>query len=199
MSRIRGTRGYLAPEWVKNEPITAKADVYSFGMVLLEIVSGTRNFDFRRSSLQSEDWYFPCWAFEKVYQQKRVEDILDRRIMHYYDSRQHFDMELLLISNTTLFSSVEQTADYVNRIASLYERMTGRLLILDSMHLGSNLLRDCVLVWEGFHAVASGYARWAPPRKPVSHDRRKPWKAQNSSVKGSQPTKQPSQTGPTSQ
>ncbi|KAJ4701691.1 Receptor protein kinase [Melia azedarach] len=32
-SRIRGTRGYIAPEWVYNLPITSKVDVYSYGMV----------------------------------------------------------------------------------------------------------------------------------------------------------------------
>ncbi|KAJ1691305.1 hypothetical protein LUZ63_015460 [Rhynchospora breviuscula] len=42
MSRIRGTRGYIAPEWAYNLPITSKIDVYSFGIVLLELVMGTR-------------------------------------------------------------------------------------------------------------------------------------------------------------
>ena len=41
-SQIRGTRGYMAPEWTSNLPITAKADVYSFGVVLLEVVMGSR-------------------------------------------------------------------------------------------------------------------------------------------------------------
>ncbi|KAJ4971157.1 hypothetical protein NE237_004256 [Protea cynaroides] len=41
-SRIRGTKGYMAPEWALNLPITAKVDVYSFGVVLLEIVKGVR-------------------------------------------------------------------------------------------------------------------------------------------------------------
>jgi len=81
MSRIRGTRGYMAPEWViHREPITAKADVYSFGMVLLEVVSGRRNYGFRQESVGSEDWYFPKWAYEKVYVERRIEDILDPRI-----------------------------------------------------------------------------------------------------------------------
>jgi Protein kinase domain/D-mannose binding lectin/S-locus glycoprotein domain len=40
ISRIRGTRGYIAPEWTHQLPITAKADVYSFGVVLLELVMG---------------------------------------------------------------------------------------------------------------------------------------------------------------
>nr|XP_007134559.1 hypothetical protein PHAVU_010G057400g [Phaseolus vulgaris]ESW06553.1 hypothetical protein PHAVU_010G057400g [Phaseolus vulgaris] len=39
-SRIRGTRGYMAPEWVFNLPITSKVDVYSYGIVLLEMISG---------------------------------------------------------------------------------------------------------------------------------------------------------------
>lgn len=41
-SRMRGTTGYMAPEWASNLPITAKVDVYSYGIVLLEIVIGTR-------------------------------------------------------------------------------------------------------------------------------------------------------------
>lgn len=39
-SRIRGTRGYMAPEWVFNLPITSKVDVYSYGIVVLEMVTG---------------------------------------------------------------------------------------------------------------------------------------------------------------
>jgi serine/threonine protein kinase len=39
-SRMRGTRGYMAPEWVYNLPITSKVDVYSYGIVLLEMVTG---------------------------------------------------------------------------------------------------------------------------------------------------------------
>ncbi|KAI3886705.1 hypothetical protein MKX03_011127 [Papaver bracteatum] len=35
---IRGTRGYVAPEWFRNAPISAKVDVYSFGVMLLEII-----------------------------------------------------------------------------------------------------------------------------------------------------------------
>ncbi|KAJ4749985.1 Serine/threonine-protein kinase [Rhynchospora pubera] len=42
LSRIRGTRGYIAPEWATNLPITAKVDVYSYGILLLELVIGVR-------------------------------------------------------------------------------------------------------------------------------------------------------------
>ncbi|BFG35217.1 hypothetical protein CerSpe_214910 [Prunus speciosa] len=42
---IRGTKGYVAPEWHRKMPITVKADVYSFGIVLLEIICCRRNVD----------------------------------------------------------------------------------------------------------------------------------------------------------
>ncbi|KAK1267231.1 putative receptor protein kinase ZmPK1 [Acorus gramineus] len=38
-SRVRGTRGYMAPEWIMNRPITSKVDVYSYGIVVLEMVT----------------------------------------------------------------------------------------------------------------------------------------------------------------
>ncbi|KAK9161967.1 hypothetical protein Syun_002869 [Stephania yunnanensis] len=39
-STIRGTRGYMAPEWLLNLPITSKVDVYSYGIVVLELITG---------------------------------------------------------------------------------------------------------------------------------------------------------------
>ncbi|XP_062223888.1 putative receptor protein kinase ZmPK1 isoform X2 [Phragmites australis] len=42
VSHVRGTLGYIAPEWVSGLPITAKVDVYSYGVVILELLSGTR-------------------------------------------------------------------------------------------------------------------------------------------------------------
>jgi serine/threonine protein kinase len=61
VTMVRGTRGYLAPEWISNRPITVKADVYSFGMLLLEIVGGRRNLDM---SFDAEDFFYPGWAFK---------------------------------------------------------------------------------------------------------------------------------------
>ncbi|TKW33475.1 hypothetical protein SEVIR_2G238500v4 [Setaria viridis] len=40
---MRGTRGYLAPEWLSNAAISDRADVYSFGMVMLELIHGRKN------------------------------------------------------------------------------------------------------------------------------------------------------------
>ncbi|KAI5394753.1 hypothetical protein KIW84_061392 [Lathyrus oleraceus] len=92
MSRRRGTPGYMAPEWITADPITSKADVYSFGMVLLELVSGVRNFEIQGSVVRSDEWYFPGWAFDKMFKEMRVEEILDSQISHAYDSKSHFQL-----------------------------------------------------------------------------------------------------------
>ncbi|XP_040967907.1 G-type lectin S-receptor-like serine/threonine-protein kinase At1g34300 [Gossypium hirsutum] len=90
MSMARGTRGYMAPEWLKPDPVTPKADVYSFGMVLLELVSGVRSSNMQGSLVHSEDWH-PRWAFDKVFKDMKMDDILDRQIKHCFDNRLHFD------------------------------------------------------------------------------------------------------------
>ncbi|KAK1404902.1 LRR receptor serine/threonine-protein kinase [Heracleum sosnowskyi] len=45
-TRIAGTLGYMAPEYAMRGYLTAKADVYSFGIVALETVSGKSNSNF---------------------------------------------------------------------------------------------------------------------------------------------------------
>ncbi|XP_057958080.1 probable leucine-rich repeat receptor-like serine/threonine-protein kinase At3g14840 [Malania oleifera] len=46
-TQIAGTYGYMAPEYAMRGHLTDKADVYSFGIVALEIVSGRRNTSYR--------------------------------------------------------------------------------------------------------------------------------------------------------
>ncbi|KAI3992730.1 hypothetical protein MKX01_021691 [Papaver californicum] len=70
---LRGTRGYLAPEWIINYSISEKSDVYSYGMVLLEIIGGRKNFD---QSEQSEKAHFPSYAL-KMAEEGKLEAILD--------------------------------------------------------------------------------------------------------------------------
>jgi hypothetical protein len=45
VSKVRGTIGYIAPEWISSLQITAKVDVYSYGVVLVELVLGKRVLD----------------------------------------------------------------------------------------------------------------------------------------------------------
>lgn len=59
MSGIRGTRGYLAPEWLSaQEHLTSKVDVFSFGMLLMELVRGFKAVEERNMPLL--DWAMQC-------------------------------------------------------------------------------------------------------------------------------------------
>ncbi|PIN12727.1 Serine/threonine protein kinase [Handroanthus impetiginosus] len=65
MTDTRGTRGYVAPEWQKNMPISLKVDVYSYGIVLLEIICCRRNIDLnvsRPEEIQLSGWAYSCFA-----------------------------------------------------------------------------------------------------------------------------------------
>lgn len=73
---LRGTRGYLAPEWITNYAISEKSDVYSYGMVLLEIIGGRKNYD---ASETSEKAHFPSYAF-KMMEEGKLTDIVDANL-----------------------------------------------------------------------------------------------------------------------
>ncbi|XP_043688392.1 G-type lectin S-receptor-like serine/threonine-protein kinase At2g19130 [Telopea speciosissima] len=77
LTSMRGTIGYIAPEWISGAAITAKADVYSYGMLLFELISGRRNSD------QRGDWkfrYFPTWAARKINENREIISLLDHRL-----------------------------------------------------------------------------------------------------------------------
>ncbi|KAH7662292.1 S-receptor-like serine/threonine-protein kinase protein [Dioscorea alata] len=79
LTSMRGTIGYLAPEWITGLAITPKADVYSFGMMLLEIISGKRNTEQLAESGESDDYYFPAVAAVNV-REDTVQCLLDDRL-----------------------------------------------------------------------------------------------------------------------
>ncbi|XP_047152000.1 G-type lectin S-receptor-like serine/threonine-protein kinase At1g34300 [Vigna umbellata] len=62
MTGGRGTPGYAAPELWMPFPVTHRCDVYSFGMLLFEIIGRRRNLDINLP--QSEEW-FPVWAWKR--------------------------------------------------------------------------------------------------------------------------------------
>ncbi|KAH6804741.1 hypothetical protein C2S51_032988 [Perilla frutescens var. frutescens] len=80
----RGTRGYLAPEWYKNMPISLKVDVYSYGIVLLEIICCRRSIDLtvvsRPEEIQLSGWAYSCYAAGELSKLVRDEEVDERSL-----------------------------------------------------------------------------------------------------------------------
>ncbi|XP_037494145.1 G-type lectin S-receptor-like serine/threonine-protein kinase LECRK3 isoform X2 [Jatropha curcas] len=68
---IRGTRGYVAPEWFRNVAVTAKVDVYSYGVMLLEIICCRKNVPKR----ESEEGILTDWVCDS-FMDGRVDDVV---------------------------------------------------------------------------------------------------------------------------
>ena len=47
-TRVMGTYGYCAPEYAMTGKLTLKSDIFSFGVVLLELVTGRKTIDLKR-------------------------------------------------------------------------------------------------------------------------------------------------------
>ncbi|XP_039141401.1 rust resistance kinase Lr10-like [Dioscorea cayenensis subsp. rotundata] len=62
MTGGRGTPGYAAPELWMPYPVTHKCDVYSYGMLLFEILGRRRNLILGQA--ESQEW-FPRWIWDK--------------------------------------------------------------------------------------------------------------------------------------
>ncbi|KAL6888680.1 hypothetical protein ACP4OV_009706 [Aristida adscensionis] len=79
LTTFRGTVGYLAPEWLSGVAITPKVDVYSFGMVLLEMISGRRNAPEIHSGSNYHVEYFPVRAIRMLHEGD-VQSLMDPQL-----------------------------------------------------------------------------------------------------------------------
>ncbi|KAF3335904.1 serine/threonine-protein kinase [Carex littledalei] len=80
-TRVMGTHGYAAPEYVMTGHLTIRSDVYSFGVVLLELLTGRRAMDKSRGKAEEKlvDWSRPYLTSSR-----RLRCIMDPRLAGQY-------------------------------------------------------------------------------------------------------------------
>ncbi|KAA8522664.1 hypothetical protein F0562_009174 [Nyssa sinensis] len=83
-TRVMGTYGYAAPEYVMTGHLTARSDVYGFGVVLLEMLIGRRAMD---KSRPSREHNLVEWARPLLNHNKKLLRILDPRMEGQYSSK----------------------------------------------------------------------------------------------------------------
>lgn len=77
---VKGTIGYLDPEYYGSAQLTNKSDVYSFGVVLLEMVTGRRPLD---TSVTNSD-YRSIAKYVELNYPEHITDIVDKRMPEDY-------------------------------------------------------------------------------------------------------------------
>ncbi|KAJ4850890.1 hypothetical protein Tsubulata_051317 [Turnera subulata] len=111
---IRGTRGYMAPEWVSNQRITSKVDVYSCGIVFLEIVTGKSPATSVLHAMQGREEVMGCGGLLSWIRDKKngtdgkaswIEEIVDPMLQGDYNEA---EMERLI---TVALLSVQEDKD----------------------------------------------------------------------------------------
>ncbi|KAA3455135.1 LRR receptor-like serine/threonine-protein kinase isoform 1 [Gossypium australe] len=108
-THVAGTLGYLAPEYAISGRLTRKTDVYSFGVLLLEIISGQTvvNFD-----LEHGEHYLVQKAWE-IYRANRLLQLVDPVLGMNYpeeDAVRYIKVGLLCVQETARFRPEMSTA-----------------------------------------------------------------------------------------
>ncbi|KAJ6749434.1 hypothetical protein OIU85_000110, partial [Salix viminalis] len=99
--KARGSRVYMAPEHALGKAITVKADVYSYGVVVLEIVSGRSNTEY----IPNQEADFLLDTAGRLHQQGRFLNLVDKKLGSRFDNKQaltllHLAMECINQSPT---------------------------------------------------------------------------------------------------
>ncbi|KAJ9550794.1 hypothetical protein OSB04_014839 [Centaurea solstitialis] len=84
---VMGTYGYAAPEYIATGHLTAKSDIYGFGVVLLETLTGLRVLDTNRPASQQNlvEWKRPILA-----RRNKLKKIMDPRLQQNYSLKAAF-------------------------------------------------------------------------------------------------------------
>ncbi|KAI3408429.1 uncharacterized protein J3R85_020265 [Psidium guajava] len=80
---VRGIFGYMSPEYIESGEATTMTDIYSFGVVILEVVTGYMAVDFRRPEV-----FLVRRVSELEAQMKAIDELVDMRLNGEYDTRE---------------------------------------------------------------------------------------------------------------
>ncbi|CAL5083554.1 unnamed protein product [Urochloa decumbens] len=108
---VRGTAGYLDPEYYSTQVLSTRSDVFSFGVVLLEIVTGREPLDVKRPR---DEWSLVEWAKPYIREYK-IEEMVDPGIKGQYCSEAMWRVLEVALVCTEPFSTFRPSMEDVLR------------------------------------------------------------------------------------
>ncbi|CAJ1951521.1 unnamed protein product [Sphenostylis stenocarpa] len=116
MSSVVGSFGYMAPEYVQTTRVSEKIDVFSFGVVLLELTTGKEaNYGDEHSSLAE-------WAWRHIIVGSKIEELLDNDFMDpSYTNEMSSVFKLGVLCTSTLPANRPSMKDVLNMLLTIGE------------------------------------------------------------------------------
>ncbi|CAJ1958040.1 unnamed protein product [Sphenostylis stenocarpa] len=131
-TRVAGTIGYLAPEYAIGGKLTRKADVYSFGVLLVEIVSGRCN---TNSRLPIEEQFLLERTWE-LYERKELVGLVDSSLQGEFDAVQACKFMKIGLLCT------QESPKLRPSMSSVVKMLTGKMNVDDSKITKPALISD---------------------------------------------------------
>ncbi|KAJ7525757.1 hypothetical protein O6H91_17G064800 [Diphasiastrum complanatum] len=138
MSKVAGSYGYMAPEYSYSLKITEKSDIYSFGVVLLEILTARRAVQYQNG----EDLHIVKWISDTLSSGKRTIELLDSRLKGMPDPfveemLQAFGVAMMCVSSlpsdrpsmkevVTLLLEIKHLPEEVSKSSGIVDKISGR-------------------------------------------------------------------------
>ncbi|XP_074279144.1 putative serine/threonine-protein kinase PBL21 isoform X2 [Silene latifolia] len=83
-TRVMGTYGYCAPEYAASGKLSPRSDIYSFGVVLMEILTGRKALD---STKNTSEQNLVLWSRRIMKDRRRHKELIDPRLQGHVPSR----------------------------------------------------------------------------------------------------------------